>query len=485
MNRSIGWIPLVFFAYASLLNALYFFSHGWLAVHASDLWFFLALAKGTQHLSSFDITSWLVLPFSKCEVEQGLLGLMILSMLLIFLSSLLVYFYLGKINGIEKWNRVFLSILFLFLPQNTMLATAGFAHFSVAQPLLIIAFGELLPWALSIRKIPSLIGIIALIESMVIGPEGYFVALALVLIFLSKQFDFVSFLKKIHVHPMTVIFIFCIGLGLSFSSFFDLWNNMSMKFRGIDLSWQKAQASSDLSSMGFQVFTIFGCFHVIWIMVGFYGFKNKKYLLIFFLITFFVLTSLLVRFYLALELVGFICLVFLIAEKTLPSFLDKKLILICCAWLFLFGTLGKKECFFPPSLLKLAKSIGPEEKSIACSSSYGFFFEACGFKATDDMHKPPGLWRDLAAMNPQGASQKMRENQIDVLFLTTYDFRLVRDGFLTTGGLGEKLQKLSDDALTKTVVFQVLANPSPFTEPLKIFSDLTDSPSGLRTVCLR
>ncbi len=485
------WILLVaaILAYYGVMNILYFRQNGWLATHGSDIWFFLSFARGLQALSPFDLTYWIVRPIGMLAPEQGFATLIGVSIYLHTISSLLVYHYLGRILHLEANPRFLAAFLFAALPQNTLLSTASFTHFTVAQPLLIIAFARLLPWCLKQTRTPDVWGLVCLLETAVIGPEGWFLLFGLASIAASKRVDFKSKLKALKCPPAAAIFIACAILVVFFPLFYRIWNFFSLHVRGIDLLWQKDIRTGDLFPLGWKALTMFAGFHLVWLATAAYALWKRRFLPAFLILFFMTLNALVFRAFYILELAGFASLMFLISREDFRIGLHPRILLgTLAAWMLLFGLIPQKFAYLPPHLARVAKAILVRPKSqgmIACSPAYGFFFQAwTGRQTTDDLHKPPGTWSRLAAMRPMEADRFMKEKKIAFIVLTSWDFRPGNGGNWLSGGLDKTLQPLSNEDYRLSLVVRALTLNPPIIQPLDVIASEEDSPSKQRALCL-
>jgi hypothetical protein len=475
-------------AYYAVMNVLYFKQNGWLATHGSDIWYFLAVAQKLQPLSMLDVTSWIVRPFAGLNPEQGFIGLICVAVALHLISALLVYHYLGRLVKLEPATRLLATLLFATLPQNIVLSTASFVHFTVAQPFLILAFGQLLPWCLKKDRKPDVWGILCLAEAMIIGPEGTFLAFSLAVLALAKRWDPTPMLRTIRCPPAVAVVALCVAFALVFPLIYHLWNLFSIRFRGIDLVWQKDIRSGDLLPLGWNVLTIFGFFHLAWIATAGYALWKRHYLTAFFILFFVVMAIQMVRGFYSLELAGFVALAFLISQSEFPKVWRLRLLGGLIAWMLLLGLVPQKTSYMPPHLVRTARAIRASAKPgdiIACSPTYGFFFQAwTGLNTTDDLHKPPGTWARLAAERPMEADRVMKKQHIQYLVLTNYDFRPAQGGDWLSGGLNKTLQPLSDEDYRMSVVVRAFSMTPPMVKPLRLINDETDRVTKQRALCL-
>ena len=478
----------VVLAYYGIMNFLYFKQNGWLATHGPDIWFFLAVAQKLQSLSPLDITYWIVKPFAGANVEQGFTGLIAVAVYLHILSTILVYHYLGKFFQLDPRFRFVAAFLFATLPQNIALSTASFVHFTVAQPLLIVAFGRLLPWCLKKTPKPDFWGCLCLVETMIIGPEGWFLAFSLAVISLSRRVDITPLLRKMRCPPAAAVIVGCVAFAILFPLLYHLWNFFSIRFRGIDLLWQKDIRSGDLLPLGWNVLTIFAFFHTAWIATAVYALWKRCYLPAFFILFFMTLATYMVRGFYSLELAGFASLVFLVSRAEFPKQWRLALLGGLAVWMMLLGLVPQKTSYLPPHLIRVARAILAQPKQmgiIACSPSYGFFFQAwTGRRTTDDLHKPPGTWARLAAMRPMETNRAMKEEKIAFIVLTSWDFSPGVGGNWLSGGLDKTLQPLNDEDYRLSLVVRALTLNPPIVRPLRLISDETDRASGQRALCL-
>ena len=471
-----SWKDLLFLtsivgSYYGLLNLLYFYQHGWLATHGVDIWFYLVVARGQQYLTPLDVTRWLVQPVSFLSNENAFLALTLLSVFLHLVSVLLVYHYLGKYLQPRK-SRFLWSLLFAFLPHHLSLTTASFTHFTVAQPFLIVAFGRLIPWCLFQIKRPDIWGLLCLLESALIGPEGFFMTLLLVCIRLAGS------RHKFLVAIFGIILLLVVAIF--FDHLFKVWSVIGVWLRGIDLAWQRRIGCGDLLPLKWKVLSIFGWFHMVWVALMFYAFFKRQFLIGYLLLFFLVLTFHVVRAFFALELVGFISLLVLFSQRNL------RWVHPLIIWLILLGIFAHKQVAFPIHLVRMARIIHEHAISnqrIACSPTYGFFFQAwTNLPTTDDLHHRSESWTHLVSSDPNEANQWMLDKKISFLILTNYDFRFERNGYWSTSGLGETLQKLDDNQFRNTVAVLLNRNPLLVT-PLGILSRQDDTESKQSAFC--
>lgn len=485
-----AWLLLVgaVLAYYAVMNVLYFKQNGWLATHGSDIWFFLAVAQKLQPLSILDVTSWIVRPFAGLDPERGFIGLICVAVVLHLASTLLVYHYLGRLLKLEPATRLLAALLFATLPQNIVLSTASFVHFTVAQPFLILAFGRLLPWCLKQSPRPDLWGALCLAEAMIIGPEGTFLAFCLAVLATWKRTNARPLLEKLRCPPAAAAIIACIVFLLLFPLLYHLWNLFSIRFRGIDLIWQKDIRSGDLLPLGWNVLTIFAFFHVAWIATAAYALWKRHILTAFFILFFVAMAIRMVRGFYSLELAGFAGLAFLISLPEFPREWRLRLLGGLIGWMLLLGLVPQKTSYMPPHLVRTAKAIRAGAKPgdiVACSPTYGFFFQAwTGLATSDDLHKPPGTWARLAAERPMEANRAMKEERIQYLVLTNYDFRPANGGDWLSGGLDKTLQPLNDEDYRMSVVVRAFGMNPPIVKPLRLISDESDRVTGQRALCL-
>lgn len=475
-------------AYYAIMNVLYFRQNGWLATHGSDIWYFLAVARGLQSISPLDITYWIVKPLAGAQPEQGFTILMCVAVYLHLLSSLLVYHFLGKLLRLDPLLRFVAALLFSTLPQNIVLSTASFTHFTVAQPLIILAFGLLFPWCSASASKPSVWGIICLAESMVIGPEGWFLAACLAIVAVSKRWDAAPLLQKMRCPPAVAVVVLCLAFALAFPMLYRIWGEFSLRFRGIDLIWQKQIRSGDLLPLGRNVVTIFAFIHCAWISTAIYALWKRRYLAAFFSLFFLTLAAVMLRGFYALELAGFASLMFLIGKGDLPRPWPTRILGGMTVWMLLLGLVPPKTSYVPPHFARVAQTIQEQAKPemlIACSPTYGFFFQGwTGMRTTDDLHKPPGAWARLAVMRPLEAERAMKEQGIGFLIFTNYDYKPGSGGDWLSGGLDRTLQPLSDQDYRMSLIVRALTLEAPLVRPLRLISDQTDKVTGHRTLCL-
>jgi hypothetical protein len=470
------------------MNVLYFKQNGWLATHGSDIWYFLAVARGLQSISPLDITYWIVRPLAGAAPEQGFTILMCVAAYLHLLSSLLVYHFLGKLLRLDPGLRFLAALLFATLPQNIVLSTASFTHFTVAQPLIILAFGLLFPWCLAPAKKPGLWGIVCLTEAMIIGPEGWFLAASLAIIAVSKRYDAAPLLKKFRCPPAAAVILICGTFALLFPLLYQLWGYCSLQFRGIDLAWQKQIRSGDLLPLGRNVLTIFAFIHCAWLGMAVYALWKRRFLAAFFILFFMTLATVMLRGFYALELAGFASMMYLITRPEFPRPWPSRLLGAMAVWMLLLGLVPPKTSYVPPHFARVAKTIQSQAKPgtlIACSPTYGFFFQGwTGLRTTDDLHKAPGLWAQLAVMRPLEANRAMKEEGIGFLVFTNYDYKPGKGGDWLSGGLDKTLQPLSDQDYRMSLIVRALTLQPPMVRPLQLISDETDAVTLHRTLCL-
>ncbi|MBV9464433.1 MAG: hypothetical protein JO317_09410 [Verrucomicrobiae bacterium] len=478
-------------AYA-LVNWVFFRVYGWPATNGADLWFYLAVAKGLQKLAWIDPTFWIVKPFGGLGPEQGFMALGMLAIGLHVFSALLVYFYLGRIAPFSKTDRTgrwLAAWLFGLLPQNIALATASFTHFSVAQPLIIVAAGELIPWMLEKKSgRPPLGGLAALILAMVIGPEGWMLAGGLAVWTAARRFHWSKTFESRSIHPGWVAAGAAAISWILFPSIVDLWTHVVGGARGIDLAWQREIRSGDLLPMGWRTFTIFAAFHLAWVALIGWAAYRKQWLSAVLPAIFLAFTFRMVRAFYALELAGFLALTLVLARRDFPAMARHIVLGTLAAWLLFLGLFGRQNCAFGVSLVHLAQKIAKSKAqpgSIACAPTYGFFFQVwTGRPTTDDLHHPTGPWAQLVTQTPLQANRRMLDQKIRYLILTDYDYKPGPGGYWSSGGLDAQVKSLSDEDLRQSLLARTLQLTPPPILPVRIVAMEVDPVSQQRAFCL-
>jgi hypothetical protein len=460
--------------YYILLNYNFVSHFGRSASGAPDLWFYVAVAKGYQTLSSWDPTFWLVRFWTQGAdpVQAGEL-LTWLSCLLNLVSCLLIYVFVRKLTRLGRFASVLVSILFAALPHNAILARAAFTHFSVAQPLIIVGVGCLLPACLRMKpfsRVSLIVGLISMILACLVGPEGFFAAFILAFLGLTSNLKWSDAVGPSRGLAAGLILTACLLLHLAFPHLFDAWSILVQRIRGIDLKMQQQLACADLLPLGARYVLFFGGFYLIFPLLGVLAWWRGYWRVSLLLVLSILLTVLLVRFYYTLELMGFAALILLLESKWKTASFRRYMPVALLSWLVLVPFLSEPVCYSNAALVDAATEARKRGiRTVASSPNLGFFFQAWGFKVTDHLHQPPGIWARIAASDFFAAQSHMREAGVDALVLTSQDFQLSPSGYWSTGGLGGELNKLGDRELSESVAYQAVGVGTISFFPLEAF----------------
>jgi hypothetical protein len=476
-------------AYYALLNALYFARNGWPSAPGPDIWYLLAVAQGLQPLSPLDATFWLVKGFGGLSPKAGLVALNVLSVLLHAGSAVLVYHYLGKLLRLETPVRLLAALLFAALPQNVLGSTAFLTHFSVAQPFLVIAAGRLLPWTLGRpgNPLPDTWGLLALAESMIIGPEGWMLLGALATVAIARSTRGAELLAKTHCPGWLAVILAAGAFALAYPLFWHVLAWLAFHWRGIDLSWQRDILTADLLGVHDPLAAFFG-FHLVWLALAGFAIWRRHYLATLLILVFVVLAIRLGRGYYGLELAGFAALAAVLFRDSLLRPYRAAILSVLIAWLAIHGLFGAKACYTRPHMARAADAIRKAARAgdlIACSPSYGFFFQAwTRLSTTDDLHHPPGGWAELASMRPLEAGGVMKDRGVDFIVFNSWDYREAGGAMWFSGGLQQAMAQIPDEDVRLSLVVRAMDREPPLVKPMKVVAAEKDARSGEKAIVL-
>jgi hypothetical protein len=476
-------------------NFFYFQKYGALSSIGGDIWYFIGVAKGYQHLFWGDPLQWILPLFKGLQPETLFYGLVLFSNVLHLCSVYLLFRLIQEIGKDEIaafWGGLFFSVLM----TSVLFSTAAFHHQQVVLPILIgliwISYRILNSLSAPSKQI-LFVGLLALYVACAIGPD-ITVILTFVLLFAAIQFlkpkSFTSYPWAI---PTILLVVFSVLFHLVSPIISESITSLAANLRGIDLASQRALKAGDLMPFAppapsqipdtwwrQALFILLGAYapesfpallktflgHVHHYSLLAYGLLGiliwawwKKYLFPVTLVLVAMLVSSQAARFNFLTEVGFSLLfgIFLSQRKT---FRVKTILGIAMVLLFLATALGRGSvCHYPGQMVKVLLEIPKDprpSKLVFCSSTYGFLIQSVtGAKTTSDLHHLDFKSIETASKPAHLALQEFRAQGITHLWFTTYDFRVEQNAILTTGGYDQFLPQDSSD-IEKMLIFQAL-----------------------------
>ncbi|HPJ71656.1 MAG TPA: hypothetical protein PK636_03120, partial [bacterium] len=158
------------FAVRAVLNAAFFLRNGWQASHLIEIWYYYGVAGGSERLSPFDPTFWLLrfpgLFFGGAPLYAAVV---LTGVLLSSLTALLVAVWVGRCAGRESgW---WAGLVFAFLPAPLTLCLANFSHDLAGLPLTLVFLGAVAAWERGgSRLFWGATAVLALGAGLMVGP---------------------------------------------------------------------------------------------------------------------------------------------------------------------------------------------------------------------------------------------------------------------------------------------------------------------------
>lgn len=405
--------------------------HGPLASYGADIWYFIGVARGSQHLFWGDPLQWLLPRFGGWGPATLFYGLLAASNLFHLLSVYLLFRVVRTATGRESvafWSALAYSLF----TTSFNFSTASFHHQQVVLPILILLVGLVIrEWNVPpvARHVPWMALPLAIL-TLAMGPDGLVVLTWAGLCFGVRRWGRVSAAgRERRIHAAIVLAI--IGLFLVTAPYLGpLVNAAARSVRGIDLDTQRTLHVADLEPFGWEnLWASYGLLSFLLVAVilwsGWRGFFPEMALVIVGLL--FALRA--SRFYFVAEIglalmVGRWLAVQEEGARWRLHLAGGSLCALLMAAVFWHGL----PCFYPGTIAKVVRRI-PASSSrpplVLCTPTYGFLIQGlAGARTTSDWHRLDPRWTDLAARPVRESVEELKKRGVTHCFFTSYDFRV-------------------------------------------------------------
>jgi len=488
-----------------LENILYFKKFGPLSSPAADIWYFMGVARGHQHLFPLDPLQWILPLFGSCETQTLFVLLLVLSNGLHLLTVVLLFGLLREAYREER-AALWAAVAYGCFHTSCLFCTGSFHHQQVVLPVLIGAM-----WSgcrfLNAKEARRNAGIaLALLGALglCIGPDALVLLVAAVPCGAAWHFRNRGAPAKRLLVGTLLLGCFAGGVILLGPWFQKLAVALASNLRGINLAAQRELNVGDLIPFtGRQFWAAYFWFGLVLIVMVCRAWLLGRWIEIAFLLTALLFAARAGRFYFVVE-IGLVILAgwmlardpWLARSARVVHVAGGLLVLALLATEIQRGFLCLCPGMIPSVLFHVRKDARPEKK-ILCTPTHGFIVrEASGAKPTSDMHHLNGTWMELAVKPAGEAVAELKKRGVTHIFFTSHDFEEAIErmpdgrwvvGTYCSGGLERHLPRLSQDMAQRSLVAQVFT-PSFQTFPikgLKLLSAVQDRATRLKIVLYR
>jgi hypothetical protein len=427
-------IPLLLLTVTTirLVSAVLFqYRHGALASYGSDIWYFICVARGSQHLFIGDPLQWVLPAFGHLTPSTLFYGLLVASNLLHLATVYLLFRLIHTITEEEPvafWSALAYSLF----TTSFNFSTASFHHQQVVLPILILLIDRVIrAWNTSplSRSTIAFLCLLPLVAA-VMGPDVLVILAWAGLCFLVRPRGRTTLLTG---RPLiqAAVLLLAVGVFLAIAPMLSRSvDRLAALLRGIDLNTQRSLRIADLEPFGWaNLWASYGLLSLLAISLllwsGWRGFFPENALVIIALL--FALRA--SRFYFVAE----IGLALLLGRwlTSLETFHPRGLRVAGLTICLLLGSAAVWRgwpCFYPGSVVETARklsSVSPQPTRVLCTPTYGFLIQGLtGARTTADWHHFEQQWTMLASRPAKEAVAELKKRGISHCLFTSNDFRV-------------------------------------------------------------
>lgn len=442
LNAKIMFLILWVICLRVISSIVYFKIHGPLASFGADIWYFVGVAKGYQHLFWMDPLQW-VLPLLGGLRPETLFYLLLFFSNIFHLLSVLLLF--GLLNEIEQdaISAFWASVGYSCFATSFNFCTASFHHQQVSLPVLVgliwvgYRFWDGKKGRLSLGLCCA--AFILAITGLSMGPDilvifawGLLCALAWFCCRGKSE-------RKCFIFQTVILLIWIVTFVYLAPIMERFLEDLAFRMREISLVTQRQLQAADLMPFRWENFWVsYSWFSLVWIFLIFLGWWKGRFLEIALVITALLFASRASRFYTIAE-IGFAVLLGWGLTQVIRFRVVWRHVIGGFMVIFLVGIAIWRgvPCFYPANISSVLAKLSQDAKSeprVLCTPTYGFFIRGwTGAQPTSDWHHLNEKWVKIACQPAAQAVRELGQCGITHFFFTSYDYRM--DWVCSPGGM--------------------------------------------------
>ncbi len=483
-------------------NVLYFQTYGAWSSSSMDIWSFINVAKGCDHLLWGNPLQWILFLLGFLPAGAIFWLLVILSNVLHFAALFVLYHALRDFH-LDDWAALWGCAVFSCLYSSMLFCTGALYPQQVSLPILIgllwAGHRFLIGETEEVKRRMAEVMVLLILDGLCIGPEVMVVSLVagpcIVSWYLRRFFD--PFIR--HLMGTMLLILYFVTLYLAAPYLKDLTFLVAHAIRGINLAGQQEMDGGGLSGMKWMdLFETYSVLHVVVLLLAFWAWLRMRLPELAVLFAGIVFTLVSARFFFIMDLGIAVMIAWVIGRVFRGDALMRHITGFLAVFLFLGSAVWHGvPCAYPGMLYSTLETIKkeiPSEKLVLCTPTYGFLVRAAaGARPTSDMNHLNQKWVEMASRPAEESIAALKQLGITHIFLTSHDCnRVMKKGshdYLEavtagTGGFGSTLPQLSDQELSETLVHRVLFGRTPVAGTTVLQTQI-DSATEQKAVLLR